>query len=398
MIHAVVLKRGKLRPVYSGHPWIFSGALQDAAHSRVDPGTLVLVLDDQKQPVGWGHTGGGIIAVRMFTLGETRPDEAAVVRSRILDAMARRELLGLVHSPNVTGYRLVYGEGDRLPGLIIDRLGDGFVIQAGTATWNRLADLVIDTLKNRFLPTWIVWQVSPDAANIESLTDPGSRLVHGTPEAVDATTVVEYGIRHLIDPLGGQKTGFYADQRENRLRLRQLAKNKRVLDVFSYAGGFGLAASMGEACHVTCVESSPRAHRMAQRAAELNNATIEFCNVDATTYLRESAPTGNFDIIVLDPPKLVKSRAHLVDGLKKYRSINMLAMSALRPGAMLFSHSCSGMVGEDEFHRMLTDAATAAGKQLHILETRGQGPDHPFLAAFPEGRYLKSVVGVVSNR
>ncbi|NUN15166.1 MAG: class I SAM-dependent rRNA methyltransferase [Myxococcales bacterium] len=398
MIPTVVLKKGKLRPVYSGHPWIFSGALQNTAQLAVAPGTLVLVRDDQQQPVGWGHIGSGVIAVRMFSLGESEPDERSVIRNRIQEAFARREFLGLTNSPDITGYRLVCAEGDRLPGLMIDRLGDGFVVQAGTAAWARLADVVIDTLIEQFSPTWIVWQVSPDAANIESLKEHGSRVVYGTPEDVDSTTVVECGIRHLIDPLGGQKTGFYADQRENRLRLRQLSRKKRILDVFSYAGGFGLSAAAGGASHVTCVETSPRAHRMAQRMAELNDAAIELHNTDATTYLRENARGGNFDIIVLDPPKLVKSRTHIEEGLKKYRNLNMLAMAALRPGAMLFTHSCSSLVSEDEFQRVLTDAATAAGKQLHVLETRGQAPDHPFLAACPEGRYLKCVVAVVSDR
>ena len=393
----VELKRGRARPAWAGHPWIFGGAVARTS-GEPGPGDLVAVLDERGTVIGHGHRGGdGPIAVRMLSLGESTPNETELIRTRLEEAIARRSLLGLP-SDETTAFRLVASEGDRLPGLIVDRLGEGVVIQFGTAGMLRLEGAVKDALIELLSPDWLVVQVSEDAARMEGIA-PRSLLVHGEEEAVAATRVLEWGIRHHVDPLGGQKTGFYADQRENRRRVAELASGRTVLDCHCYGAGFGLNALLrGDARAVTCIDSSPRVVRLARRNAEANGADLRVQQADAAAWLRGPALDDVHDMILLDPPKFVRSRAHLKDALKKYRKLNELAMRALPPGGLLVTSSCSGLVTPEVFTRMLTEAGMRAERQVHVLEVRGQAPDHPFLAACPESSYLTCVIATVSPR
>lgn len=393
----VRLKKRKALPVWAGHPWIYSGAVAGVS-GETSPGALVAVQDDRATAIGWGYISpSGPITVRMLTLGEERPNELAVLSARIDAAIARRRALGLP-SPSTDAYRLIHGEGDLLPGLVVDRLGGGLVIQLGTAAWARLSKDIVRMLRERLSPAWVVVQVSPDAAAIEGLV-PRSELVHGDQAAAAEATVLEDGVRIPVDVLGGQKTGFYADQRDTRRRVAELAGGRRVLDAFCHSGGFGLhALARGSAASVTFIDSSPRAIALVERGLALNSLRAEAIAADAMTYLKGIAASPIYDLVILDPPKLARSRAHLDDALRKYRRINEAALLAMPSGSLLVTCSCSGHVGRDELVRMLSEAAFAARKHIHVLEERGQAPDHPFLAACPEGRYLKCVIAHVTDR
>lgn len=393
----VRLRKRKARPVWAGHPWIYSGAVA-ARTGAGDAGTLVAVQDETGNHIGFGHLSpSGPITVRMLTLGADAPHEGDLLQQRLRAAHARRLALGLP-SGDTNAYRLVHGEGDRLPGLVVDRLANGVVIQLGTAAWQRLSEQVVAAVRELVSPEWVVLQVPADAAAFEGLS-PSARVAAGDEETVAATVVTEGGLRFATDPLGGQKTGFYADQRANRLRVSELAKGRKVLDAFSYSGGFGLyALARGGAASATSVDTSPRAIALADRSAALNAQPLETVCGDAMVYMREAAPARGYDLVVLDPPKFARSRAHVDDALRKYRKLNELALSALVEGGILVSCSCSGHITSDDFVRMLSDAAFAAGRHLHVIEERGQATDHPFLATCPEGRYLKCVVAQVSLR
>lgn len=393
----VRLKKRKALPVWAGHPWIYSGAVAGVS-GEAPPGSLVLVQDDGATPIGWGHLSpSGPITVRMLSLGAERPSEVGLLTARIDGAIARRRAVGLP-TPTTDAFRLVHGEGDLLPGLVIDRLGDGVVIQLGTAAWARLADDVVRLLRERLKPAWGVVQVSPDAAAIEGLVA-RSEVAFGDEALAGSATVSEDGVRIAIDVLGGQKTGFYADQRETRRRVAELAGGRHVLDAFCHSGGFGLhALARGSAASVTFVDTSPRAIALVERGLALNGLSAEAVTADAMTYLKDAAAAPRHDLIVLDPPKLARSRAHLDDALRKYQRINEAALSALARDGLLVTCSCSGHVGMEELLRVLSAAAFSTRKHVHVIEERGQAPDHPFLAACPEGRYLKCVIAHVTDR
>ncbi len=397
----ITLRPRRARPLWVGHPWVYSGAI---AHRQgeVHPGALVAVHDAEGRRIGWGHACGGSIAVRMLTWSEAPPDEARLVAERLRAAHARRR--GLVASaspgaPPTDAYRVVFGEGDRLPGLVVDRLGDGAVVQLGTAGMARLQGAIVDAVRAELAARWIVVQVPEDAARIEGIAA-ASHLVLGDEDAVARAVVHEDGLQFGVDPLGGQKTGFYADQRDNRRRVAALAEGRRVLDAYCYGAGFGIhALCRGGARNVTAVDTSARALRLARRNAELNGAdSIEFVREDVVRFLRERGPDAPWDLIVLDPPKFVRSRQHLSEGLKKYRKLNELAIRSLPPGGLLATCSCSGHVSLDDFLRMLGEAAYGAGRFLHVLEVHGQPADHPFAAACPQSRYLKCVIAAASPR
>ena len=386
----VRVKRNRSGPLWAGHPWLFSGAVLSHPHEMFI-GHLVRVEDHQGAPVGWGHYGGkGPISVRMLALGESQPDEITLLKQRLDRAVQCRTRLGLPRKEN-TAFRLVSSEADLLPGLVVEQLGSGLVVGFNSAGMLRLRDDVIRTLRERIEPAWLVSMVTKDAARLEGL--PVQTLIeHGDEETIIAQTVSENGVLFHIDPLGGQKTGYYADQRENHLRFCEFTHGKRVLDAYSYGGGFGLhALKNGHAEQVVCVDSSPRAGRLIQKNADLNGLRPEVVVADAIHYLKTEAPGRKFEVISIDPPKFVRSRSHLQAGMKKYRRVNQLAMSALEDGGILVSNSCSSMVREADFIRMLTEAGSSTGKVVQILHVGSQGPDHPFLAACPESRYLKCV-------
>jgi 23S rRNA (cytosine1962-C5)-methyltransferase len=378
-----------------GHPWIYSGAIENVS-GQPRSGQVVQVHDADSHPIGFGHwSEGGAIRVRLLSWQPTAPNEAELVRARIADAWARRARLGLPN-PETTAFRWVFGEGDQLPGLVIDRLGQGTVIQLGTEGWRRLESTIIDACNAVVTSEWLVVQVPDEAARIEGL-EASTRLVKGNEERFATEAVMEHGLRFGIDPVGGQKTGYFADQRENRRRVGELAQGRTVLDAFCHGAGFGVTAAAAGAQRVTAIDSSARACRLAARNADQNQVELEVLQGDAMHWLRDRGPEQECDLIIVDPPKYAKSRSNLEDALKKYRKLNELAILAVPAGGHLVTCSCSGHVTVDDFLRMLAEAAYTAGRWLTVQEVHGQPGDHPIAAACPEGAYLKCVVAEVGG-
>ena len=382
----ITLARGKARPLWAGHPWVYSGAIQSA--EAAPPGSLVDVFDDGGAHVGVGTWHGGArIAVRM--LGRELPDGGlqALIRERVATARRLRARFGLP-SEATTAYRLLNGEGDGLPGVLCDVLGDLAAVQVTTVAAESWIPDVLDAVG---LPRAHV-SVPDDAARMEGL-DPGDRLGRGDLE--EHAVFRENGITWTLKPGRGQKTGFYADQRENRRAVGPLAAGGTMLDAFCYTGGFGLNAARAGAREVVGVDSSGPAVSVAAGTAKANGIDCAtFHKEDVMRFLR-GLGERTFDVVVLDPPKLARSRDALDDAYLKYRAFNVEGLRHVSPGGFLVSCSCSGLVSEELFLRMLTDAAHLAERRLTVHWTAGAGPDHPIPAAFPEGRYLKVVVASV---
>lgn len=396
MSSVVEIRRGRSRPLWAGHPWVYRRAIK-AIDGSPPAGECVQVVDHEQRVIGWGHfSQNGPIAVRMISRREDRPEESDWVAARIATAAQRRGSMGLPSS-ETNVFRLVFGEGDALPGLVIDRMGEGLVVQAGTPAMLRLEETIIEALRAQFEPKWIVFGTSAEAARMEELPT-GERLVWGEEDDVADTWIRESGLEFRVDPIGGQKTGFYTDQRENRRTFAAFAKGRRVLDAYAYTGAFGLGALAAGAQSAQSVDSSPRTCRLARKNATRNDLALDVVESDVINHLRQVGPQRPFDAIALDPPKFARTKSGTPEALKKYRKLNELAMRSLPAGGLLLTCTCSGHVTPPDFHRMLTDAAFRAGRTLQIVETRGQAPDHPTLAAWPEGRYLTAVFAFVADR
>lgn len=399
----VFLKRGRSKPLWLGHPWVFSGAVHRVEGPVGDTGGPCLVEDDRGNVVGAGfYNPHARISVRLLQHRRTTdlPFEARpvidVVRERLDEAIGRRATLGLP-SAGTDVYRLVNAEGDRLPGLIVDCLADVAVIHVGSRAIYEAREAVADLVQGRLSGTRAVVVAVHETASKLEMIPVGVEVTRG--ELSGPVEVVEHGVRYRVDPIKGQKTGFYADQRENRRRFAELCRGEQVLDLYCYAGGFGLHAARGGAASVTAVDASSPACAAAAANAALNGVQDRYsvtCG-DAMNWLREArAQGGSWSRIVCDPPKFAHGRRNLEDALKKYARLNTLAMSALTPGGLLLTCSCSQHVDEDTFLRMLTEAGHRLRRTVHVLAVWGQGLDHPYSAVAAEGRYLTAALVTTS--
>ena len=387
----VYLKRGRANPLWQGHPWVFSGAvLREEGTAAL--GDVVDVRDVEGRFIGRGfHNARSQIRVRMVTQREEAVD-GAFVKRRIEEAGALRTRLGLP-SAKTNAYRLVNSEGDGLSGVVIDVYGDVVAVQFTALGMKRLEVEVYDALSAGAglagKPRAIVEVSAGGFAQLEGFGS-ATRVVRG--DAVETIECVENGVKLEVEPLRGQKTGMFLDQRENRARIAELAKGARVLDVYTYAGGFSLAALKGGAKSATAVDSSARALERARRHAEMNGVTaLETVEADAFKFLETAAPRS-YDIVVIDPPKFARAKKDLAAALKGYQRLNQLAMNATADGGLLATASCSQLVGAEELERVVAAAARDAGRRVQVLEVRSQGPDHPLPPAFDEGRYLKWIL------
>jgi len=410
----VQLRQGRAKPVWAAHPWVYSGAIEDlrppisglrAEDGSVLPGWGAAVFDQLGRYLGVGYVHPrSQIALRLMTFSRDgiaparAPDLAAITRAHIGNAVARRRDLGLPSADTDT-YRLVNAEGDALPGLSVDVLGRGVVVQVTTQGMARLETVITTALEDTIAPEWIVVR-TPDDVDVAEGLPPALRVTRGElPERIELT---ENGVRYVVDVKGGQKTGFFCDQRDNRALVARLAKGRFVLDCYAYLGGFGFNAARGGAREVVCVEAS-------QRAVECMEAGIALNGMDNITALREDAvlalrryaerpESERPDLVVIDPPKFARSASSRDAAIQKYIHTNTIAMHALRPGGWLVTCSCSGHVNAEDFHRIVAEAAYQAGRVLHATHALGAGPDHPVLPAHAEGRYLKVLVGQVESR
>lgn len=380
------LKSGKDRPVRFGHPWIFSGAIRDL-DPGVDPGTIVRVFGADGTCLGRGYCNPACtIAVRMLTPLDEEID-AAFIRRRVADALALRAALV---GPETTAYRLINGEGDRLPGIVADRYGDVVVLQCLTAGAERFKALVVDALLETLRPQCLYERSEGSVRRAEGLS-PHATLWHGTLPA--ETTVSENGLTFAVDPEAGQKTGLFLDQRPNHALCRALARGRRVLDAFCYTGGFGVAAGAGGAARVVLVDSSARGVAAAQRNWELNAldaAGAEFVHGDVAQVFREA--TERFDLIVLDPPALVKHRSEVPRGTRAYKDLHLWALRCAEPGALLLTFSCSQHIDAGLFRKIIVGAAADVRRAVQLVQHLGPGPDHPAALDHVEGEYLHGLL------
>lgn len=378
------MKRVRLRTTRAGgQPIVFRKMVASA-----DPGTgngeVVEVADDHDRVLGRGfYNRKSELAVRILERGPGPDLDAAWLRSRLASCLAlRREALGLERATDA--YRVVNSEGDGLSGLVVDRYADVLSVQVLALGWYRRAVELKDALRALLAPRAVVVRGDPAVEAIE-----GFRILGEAGEEA-RTEIREHGVRFLVDPARGHKTGFFLDQRDHRLRMRERARGRRVLDLFCYAGGFSLAAAKGGASRVLGVDLDEEAVAQAEENARRNGGPpqVTFEHADAFDALRAAKP-GEHDVVVCDPPKLAASRGDLPGALRKYEDMNALAFEKVAAGGWVLSCSCSGLVGEGEFLGVLARAAIRAGRDVRVVELGGAAPDHPWALAHPQGRYLK---------
>lgn len=384
----IVLARGEEKRIKGGHQWIFSNEIREISGDKI-PGEAAEIFDAGGSFVGTGYYNPrSLIAVRLLSRSRADIDSADFYRQRITAALALRQRL----YPGMETFRVVHGEGDFLPGLVVDKYGDYLSMQLLTCGMERRKDIVTAVLKEIFAPKGIVARNDVSVRGLEGLEEVVELLYGTTPEDI---VIDEHSLRFRVDLLQGQKTGHFLDQKENHLLLKGMAKGKEVLDCFCYSGSWGIHAAHFGAERVTCVDSSERAMAMAGENAALNGfAGIVKCEeADAFERLRSLKGEGrSFDVVVLDPPAFVKSRKALKEAMKGYFTINRRAMELLRPGGYLITCSCSHHMEREMFRELLANAAMQSKREMRLVEVRSQAPDHPVLISMPETEYLKCFV------
>ena len=385
----VQLKSGRIASLDRRHPWIFSRALVSV--KGIEIGDIVDVVGEGDRFLARGYYEEGSIAVRLLTFDEEESIDADFWVRRLRESLDMRRVLGLLESPN-EAYRLVHGEGDRLPGLIIDIYGNVAVIQAHTLTMHIRQKEIVEALKALYgQHLSAIYYKSSDTLPIEEpVLD---QLLWGDRQDIETVVAEENGLRFAPDILKGQKTGFFLDQRLSRQRVGELAKDKKVLNMFSYTGGFSLYALRGGARQVVSLDSSAKAIDMLESNMRLNFSEPELEKhssvvEDAFKYLYDMKE-GAFDLIVLDPPAFAKRREVLKNGLQGYRKLNTEAMRKIASGGLLFTFSCSQVVSVEDFRQALFTSALHAGREIRVLQQFGQFADHPVSIYHPEGEYLK---------
>lgn len=385
----LTLKPGREKSLRRRHPWIFSGAVAEVVGQPASGETVAVHAASGERLAYAAYSPHSQIRARVWTWDD-EPVNARFVQRRVVDAAARRTALALHRDGN--GWRLVHGEADGLPGVVADRYGEVVVLQLLSAGAERWRDALADALLG-LDGIACVWERSEgDARELEGLP---SRLgIARGALSSDVVSVVEHGVRYALALDGGQKTGFYLDQRDNRRLLRGIARDADVLDAFCYSGGFALNAAAAGARSVLAVDSSGPALAAAARHAELNAAQgIEWLEADVFQLLRRLRDQRRrFDVIVLDPPKFAPTAAHAERAARAYKDINLLGFKLLRPGGRLMTYSCSGGVNADLFQKIVAGAALDAGVDARIEAWLHAAPDHPVALNVPESEYLKGLL------
>ena len=384
----VKVKRGRAKPLWRGHPWVFRDSLE-AVDPSVGPGDLVTVRDPGGRAIGCGFfSPDSAIAVRVLSREERIEPDLPFFTERIRRAyQLRTETLQL---PVFTdAFRIVHSEGDLLPGLIVDHFAGHLVTQFSTVGMHRHRETLLDALEEVTGARSIHVKSDRKACAAEGLPNEQGLLRGAEPE--EPPSILEHGVCFRIQLGGGQKTGFFTDQRDNRQLVGRLVRGRSVLDLHAYTGGFGLHAAVNGAREVVFLDTSGPALALAAENAMLNNCRqgrVE--RVDARRFLDRLHESGRrFDLVISDPPRLAPTRAAVRKALRVYRDLHLRAMRAVEPGGLLAACSCSGSVSEEEFEATLREAAYDLGRPLQVLFRGGQSPDHPVLATCPEGRYLK---------
>ena len=367
-----------------GHPWVWSAQVHKP-ESRIPPGSVVDVVDAKDRFVGRGFWNGHArIALRLLTGDPSEAIDAAWIAARIACAVQwRRELLQL--DAVTDAWRVIHSEGDGLSGLIVDRYNDILVVEYFAAGMWKFRDAIHAALLQQFPGARLYWFAESHVQKQESFD---CRAM----EAPAPVEVHEHGLRFHAAPGYGHKTGFFADQRENRRRFAELARGRRVLDLCCNAGGFAVHAMAAGAREAVGVDMDAGILEIARANAQSNQLAARFEQADIFEWLRQAIARGeHYDAVILDPAKLTRDRSKVIDALKKYFAMNRLALDVIPPGGLLLTCSCTGLVSEADFLEMLRRVALNAGRTIQILEVRGAGADHPVRTDVPESRYLKAV-------
>ncbi len=388
MYKQIRLRKGKEESLRRFHPWVFSGAIQ-SMDDGIEEGEVVRVVTISGDFIAVGHYQQGSIAVRVLTFNDVAIDDE-FFHSRLLSALQMRKAIGIADNPENNTYRLVHGEGDNLPGLIIDVYGETAVMQAHSIGMHlmrkQIASSLAEVMEQRVRH---IYYKSETTLPFMTADDMNGFLVGGSEDNI----ATENGLKFRVDWLRGQKTGFFVDQRENRSLLEQFAKDKRVLNMFCYTGGFSFYAMRGGAKLVHSVDSSAKAIELTKENVELNFPGDQrheaYCE-DAFKYLERAG--SNYNLIILDPPAFAKHRGALHNALKGYTRLNQKAFEKIERGGILFTFSCSQVVTKDHFRNAVFTAAALARRKVRILHQLHQPADHPINIYHPEGEYLKGLV------
>lgn len=387
----VELKPRKARPFLARHPWVLDSAVATVSGNPAD-GDVVDVYSEQG-----GFLARGIfnershVRVRLYTWDQSELLDAAFWQRRLATAIGWRRRLGLLEGE--TAARLVFSEADGLSGMVVDRFGAHVVLQVNSLAVAIRLPMLVPLIAELSQATSVTVRSEGGLAKVEGMEVPAECMWGSAPDG--PVQFSENGIRYVVDLAVGQKTGFYLDQRENRRVAASFMRDRRVLDLFCYSGGFSLAASMqGGAAEVLGIDSSEVAIRWAQANAELNGVhNVQFQQRECFEVLDEFREAGRkFDAVVLDPPKFARNRFHVVEALRAYHRINRVAVDLLEPDGILVTCSCSGSVSRQDFLDMLTGVAAKSRRTIHLLEQRGHASDHPVSLACPENEYLKCMI------
>jgi 23S rRNA (cytosine1962-C5)-methyltransferase len=394
-IPVIKLKKGREIAVKRRHPWVFSGAVSERS-GTVARGCYVQVRSFDGEVLGYGHWGTKGIAVRMLAFGGQEVSEHDVLNGRIVEAQKVRTALDLFNGAYTTGFRLIHGEGDGLPGLVVDLYGSTIVVQCHSAgMWRlrshiaeslqaELGDIVEETIFRR-----VEGQIEDDSRKTSVEDD------EVVPEPSKVVAFSENGLRFLADVTGGQKTGFFLDQRVNRQKVRDFAEGKDVLNAFSYTGAFSVYALAGGASSVVSIDASKTAIDLCRQNVVANFTGKQHHSevADCFSYLEQIPDL--FDMVIVDPPAFAKHQRAIQRALRGYESINTLALKRIKPGGMLFTFSCSQLISREVFRDAVMRAAVNAGRFVRIVEILHQAPCHPSSIFHPEGEYLKGLIALV---
>ncbi len=388
----ILLKPGREKSVLLRHPWIFSGAIAQVEGDPESGETVSLCASDGQPLAKAAYSPHSSIRARVWSFNPAAVVDADFFRERLRQAVQLRHNLRIARESSA--YRLVYAESDGIPGLIIDRYSDVLVVQLLTTGAEYWRDTIINQVVELVKPQCVVERSDVDVRELEGLPLRKGILAGSLPDRL--VEIKENELCFLVDVLNGQKTGFFLDQRHNRLFLKNLAEGREVLNCFSYSGAFSVYALAGGASSVLAVDTSEGALELADKNLIINGfeaARHESMCADVFHALRKFRDQGrSFDLVILDPPKFAPTAAQAERAARGYKDINLLALKLLRPGGLLFTFSCSGGISADLFQKIVTGAALDAGVNARIVARLAQAPDHPVALAFPESAYLKGFV------
>ncbi len=391
-LSTIWLAKDRDRSLKRRHPWIYSGAIArvEGSPSR---GEVVRVVDHKGDFLAWAyHNNRSQIHARVLDWDEAASIDEAWWHSRVNEAIERRRDLPGLEGSDVC--RLVYSEADALPGLIVDRYGGYLVIQVHTAGMERAKGTIVAALMAAVSPKGVFERSDQETRKIEGLDAAGGLLAGEAPP--QPLEISEGGYRFSVDIKTGQKTGFYIDQRDNRRYVAEYARGKKVLDLFSYSGGFSVYALGAGASHSTLVDSSYAALELAERnlaANGIEESRVEIIHGNVSEVARSYRDAGTqFDMVIADPPKFAQARAHITKAERAYKDVNLLGMKLLKPGGVLATFSCSGAMDIEHFSKVITWASVDADRQVQILQRLSQSADHPVMPSFPESEYLKGLI------